>query len=174
MKIVNGIIEGDLLITKDSLSEFINNVPNIKQINGNLELNKLNLDKLPNMSDIIINGDFDCYSNKLVDLIGCPKIIIKSFNCTHNNLISLEGCPNKIGLLFECNFNKNLKTLEFFPESIKYVNFDKEILNEFTYKKLLTLSNKFFEDISPFEGKCLMKNDLEIFMREHKLNKILE
>ena len=105
----------------------------------NLILYKMNLEKLPDLSKVIVNGDFNCYYNKLVtlkgapkevrgnfycdnnkltSLEGAPKIINGDFYCKYNNLISLEGCPKKIGGDFNCNYNQ-LTSLEGAPKEVK-------------------------------------------------------
>ena len=95
-EIKNGIIEGNLDIHRFNLDEFISNLPNIKQINGYLCLDNLNLYKLPDLSNITINGGFDCSNNQLTSLKGCPKQINGSFDCYGNSLKSFEGCTKII------------------------------------------------------------------------------
>ena len=76
MKIENGIVQNKIWSNEQrSFKEFIKNIHYIKQINGNLYLNHANLTELPNLSNIIINGDFFCQNNKLTSLKGCPKVV---------------------------------------------------------------------------------------------------
>ena len=118
LKIENGIILDGLDITSANLDEFVNNLHLIKQINGNLSLSNLNLTELPDLSNIIIKGDFNCYSNQLTSLIGCPTEIRGSLNCFNNQLTSLIGCPPKIGGDFNC-YSNQLTSLIDCPTEIK-------------------------------------------------------
>lgn len=47
---------------------------------------------LPDLSDIIIDGNFNVYYRNLLSLKGCPKIV-ESFECSGNSLTNLEGGP---------------------------------------------------------------------------------
>jgi hypothetical protein len=73
---------------------------------------------LPNLSDVIINGDFTCGHNKLISLEGAPKSVVGNFTCGHSHLTNLEGLPKSIGG-FICAYNDHLINLEGMPESIK-------------------------------------------------------
>jgi hypothetical protein len=40
------------------------------------------------------------------------------FNCSTNKLSSLKGCPNEVGGSFTCSYNRELTTLEYCPEIV--------------------------------------------------------
>ena len=165
LKIENGIIEGNLHLTEDNLSEFINNLTNIKQINGYLWLSNLHLTELPYMSNIIINGHFYCFNNQLTSLIGCPNEIGGVFNCSYNKLTNLIGCTKEINGDFYCHCN-NLTSLEGCPKIIKgEAFFDKDVILS---KEILNLINNLILD----KG-YLNKEDVLSKLREIQLNKIL-
>ena len=74
---------------------------------------------LPNLSDIIVTGDFRCSYNNLTSLEGAPKEVGDWFDCSHNNqLISLEYAPKKVGGSFECSYNDQLTSLEGAPKEV--------------------------------------------------------
>ena len=116
MNIVNGIIEGDLTMNKDGLNILIENLPNIKQINGNLYLVKLGLTELPDMSNIVINGNFTCNNNKLTSLVGLPRVIKGYLDCYKNNITSVEYFPYEIGI--DISFDKQVNLFKFSKEEI--------------------------------------------------------
>ena len=85
---------------------------------GDLNLNSMNLTKLPEMlKDISVDGDFYCGNNNLTSLENCPKTVGGNFNCSINELTSLEFAPSSVGGSFICSFN-NLTSLEGAPKSV--------------------------------------------------------
>ena len=64
-----------------------------------------------------VSGYFNCYSNNLVSLEGCPSEVGGDFNCYSNLLVSLEGCPSEVGGDFNC-INNQLTSLECGPEVV--------------------------------------------------------
>ena len=117
IEINNGIIENDLTITKDVLNEFLDKLSEIKQINGFLYLSHLNLNELPNLSNITINGNFTCSDNKLTTLKNCPNKVNGGFFCHNNCLNSLKFFPQELNGGFYCHYN-NLTTLIGCPNEI--------------------------------------------------------
>ena len=87
---------------------------------GDIWLNDRNLTKLPNLSDIIVTGDFYCHNNELTSLEGAPKEVRGEFYCSDNKLTSLEGSPQKVRSHFNCSTNK-LTTLKGVPTEIRGV-----------------------------------------------------
>ncbi len=66
---------------------------------------------LPNLSNVIVAGDFVCSYDRLQDLTGSPKWVSGSFDCIHNNLTSLGGAPRKAGGDFNCRFCQMLNSV---------------------------------------------------------------
>ncbi len=79
-------------------------------VNGDVNLRNLNLDKIP-LKFNYVYGNFNCSSNYLTSLKDCPRHITGYFNCSYNKLTSLEGGPKTIGNGFDCSYNK-LTSLE--------------------------------------------------------------
>lgn len=52
-----------------------------------------------------VSGDFDCASNDLLSLKGCPVEVGRDFYCNDNVLRSLEFSPLEIGRDFYCYGN---------------------------------------------------------------------
>lgn len=61
--------------------------------------------------------EFDCYRNKLTDLVGGPKIVTFNYGCYYNQLTSLKGAAEEVGGHFDCSENK-LVTLEGGPKKV--------------------------------------------------------
>jgi len=70
------------------------------------------------ISEVTIEGDFDCSHNNLTSLKGAPQTIEGDFNCTYNNLTSLEGAPQTVEGSFYCSSNNNLTSLEGAPQNV--------------------------------------------------------
>ena len=62
-----------------------------------LNLEKMTLDELPEMSTVSINGNLLCYKNNLSNLSGAPYKVAGYCDFSQNPLVSLYGMPRKIG-----------------------------------------------------------------------------
>ena len=98
------------------------NLPDGFVIKDSLDLSKKNLDKLPDLSKVEVEGCFDCSNNKLTSLEGAPQKVMGMFYCSNNKLTSLEGAPKEIGMSFYCSNNK-LTSLKGAPQKV-LVSFD--------------------------------------------------
>ena len=88
-----------------------------KIINGDVNLSKLHLTELFDLSDVEVTGDFYCVSNNLTSLEGAPHTVGGSFFCNSNNLTSLKGAPHTVGESFSC-YNTNLTSLKGAPQTV--------------------------------------------------------
>ena len=86
-------------------------------IEGDLDLENKGLTELPDLSEVVVKGYFDCSNNKLTSLEGAPKTVGRYFSCACNQLTSLEGAPKKVGTWFNCNSNQ-LTSLEGAPQTV--------------------------------------------------------
>ncbi len=68
-------------------------------VNGCVDLDHLNYDKLP-LKFNYINGYFCCDGNKLKSLQGAPKEVTDSFYCENNHLTSLRVPRKKLVVHF--------------------------------------------------------------------------
>lgn len=66
-------------------------------VDGDVNLSERGLDELP-LKFNKVYGNFNCYSNKLISLEGCPKFVGHNFNCSDNKLTSLKYGPEKVGI----------------------------------------------------------------------------
>ena len=85
-------------------------------VDGDVDLNNKKLEKIP-VKFKSIGGYFNCGSNQLTSLEGCPKSVGGHFYCNNNKLTSLDGSPESVGGHFYCNNNK-LTNLEGSPEGV--------------------------------------------------------
>jgi len=89
-----------------------------KVFHGDINIRSQELDRLPDLSDITVDGNFDCTRNNLKDLKGSPKKVTGMFDCWRNDLESLDGCPAEVGSGSDLVFYVQNSVL-FNPEEIK-------------------------------------------------------
>ncbi len=74
-------------------------------IDGDLDLSGMDLEKLPDLSDITVTGSFDCSNNRLISLDGAPRDVGYNFDCHGNCLYTLNGAPSHVDRDFNCSDN---------------------------------------------------------------------
>jgi len=89
--------------------------------NGNVDFRRWGdsdiLIKFSQLEIRTVKGWFDCWSNNLTSLKGCPEKVNGYFFCNDNNLTSLKGCPEIVKGYFDCSRNK-LTSLERGPKKV--------------------------------------------------------
>lgn len=60
---------------------------------------------------------FDCSSNHLRSLTGCPQMVSDAFDCSNNNLDNLLGGPRRVEGYYDCSSNP-LVSLEGAPDHV--------------------------------------------------------
>jgi hypothetical protein len=65
-----------------------------------------------------VSSSFYVEDNKLTTLKGSPKEVGRDFSCAGNELTSLQYGPSIVREVYNCENNKNLISLEFFPDKI--------------------------------------------------------
>ena len=84
-------------------------------VNESINLYNMDNEEFPEYIQFgVVKGDFDCSTNKLTSLRGCPREVEGDFNCGDNELTSLEGAPVECHSFF-C-YNNNLITLKGAPK----------------------------------------------------------
>jgi len=121
---------------------------------GGVDLQNLQLNELPDLSDVEVNCYFHCGFNNLINLVGAPKSVGGNFWCPRNNLTSLIGGPATVDGDYICSSN-DLTSLEGAPKII-HRNFAC-VLNNLT--SLIgapeTVGNNFhcnYNDLTSLEG----------------------
>lgn len=100
----------DTRVAEQFLTE--NKIPFTKQADGFLHakgdiyLSHKGLTELPDLSCVILTGNFKCSGNRLTSLKGAPRSVSFDFDCTNNKLTSLEGGPQGKCSNYSCNQNK--------------------------------------------------------------------
>lgn len=84
---------------------------------GHLDIFNRGLTRLPDLSKVIVKGDFRAQENKLTSLKGSPHSVGGSFLCSYNLLTSLEGAPDTVVDDFWCHGNR-LADLKGAPKSV--------------------------------------------------------
>jgi hypothetical protein len=84
---------------------------------GSIDLQNRELRALPDLSAVIVGGDFLCGRNNLVSLKGAPRVVNGDFACEENELVTLVGGPRTVGGNFICHSNK-LSSLAGAPEDL--------------------------------------------------------
>ncbi len=92
-------------------------IPDGTVCDGDINFDGLGLKVLPDLSNLVVKGRFDCSYNKLTSLEGAPEKVGGDFNCSGNQLTSLEGAPKEVGGHFNCR-NNQLTSLEGAPEKV--------------------------------------------------------
>ncbi len=108
------------------------NLPKDKKLvlNGDLDISDMGLSELPDLSNLIVKGFFDCGKNKLSDLQGSPLQVMEGYCCSVNELTTLKGLSSKVGSL-DCSHNK-LTKLEYLPDVIDDLCLESNCLKDFT------------------------------------------
>ncbi|MEZ0225566.1 MAG: hypothetical protein ACAH83_13505 [Alphaproteobacteria bacterium] len=83
---------------------------------GDLKLTGKTVGKLPDLSNVVVHGKFDCSGCSLDSLEGAPRTV-GDFDCSHNNLQSLRGGPQLVQGHYVCTDN-DLTTLEGVPNVV--------------------------------------------------------
>ncbi len=91
-------------------------------VEGDINISEKSLSDLPDLSCVIVQGNFWCNGNQLTSLKGAPAFVGQSFMCHDNQLTSLSGAPAHVGGHFLCTNNK-LTTLKGAPASIDKIFF---------------------------------------------------
>lgn len=91
-------------------ADYIKNPDGTFEVYGDLKLTGKTVGKLPDFSNVVVHGKFDCSGCSLESLEGCPRQV-GDFDCSHNHLKSLRGGPQIVGNNYICSDN-NLTTLD--------------------------------------------------------------
>jgi len=86
-----------------------------------INLHRLFLEKLPDFSNIQVEGNFYCDGNQLTSLQGAPQTVGFDFDCGYNQLTSLKGAPQTVERIFKCN-NNQLTSLQGAPQTVRGFN----------------------------------------------------
>ena len=86
-------------------------------IKDDLDLDEKDLTELPDLSDVVVEGNFRCSYNHLTSLKGAPKEVSGNFYCYNNQLTTLEGAPKEVSGCFYC-YNNQLTTLDGAPQKV--------------------------------------------------------
>ena len=93
------------------------NLPKGFVVKGDLDLSAMDLESLPDLSSITVNGFFYCSNNKLTSLKGCPQYV-GGFDCSCNEIKSLMYGPVKAAY-YCCSLN-DLQTLNGAPRTTEF------------------------------------------------------
>ena len=94
---------------------------------------------LPDLSDIIVDGDFIIGFRDLTSLKGCPKIVTGKFACDSNHITSLEGGP-RAAFTYSA-FDNKLITLKGAPKYVFIFNVASNNLTTLEHSPLLVGGN---------------------------------
>ena len=83
---------------------------------GNIDIAWKGYTSLPDLSNVVVEGNFHCQNNSLRSLKGVPQIVKGDLNCANNMITSLEYAPRNPGGF--CCDNNRLTTLAGGPVSV--------------------------------------------------------
>ncbi len=110
-------VSGDVLLDNLGLKEIPVKFNIIKGVFICSRNELTNLDAAP-----IKCNSFNCNSNKITSLKGCPQEIKNHFFCEDNKLVNLEGGPKSVGMHYFC-YDNELTSLKGAPRVLKNGNF---------------------------------------------------
>ncbi len=87
------ILNNNLFIIQNDQVYDLNNLAPGFVIEGDLDLSGMKLKKLPDLSEVIVEGDFICSDNELESLRGRPKEIGGDFDFSRNNIQEIKWMP---------------------------------------------------------------------------------
>ena len=100
-----------------------------KIIEGDVNLSRLHLTELFDLSDVEVMSNFRCSMNKLTSLEGSPHTVGGDYDCDKNPLKSLKGIPKYIGGKFfidirlKDNFTEDyIRDLSNIQGNVRYVD----------------------------------------------------
>jgi hypothetical protein len=108
-------------VLRDAKAKYERRPDGTFMVTGALYLGNQGLTQLPDLSKVVVLGDFSCASNKLTSLKGAPATVLGYFFCQDNALTSLEHAPRS-ATGFVCARNC-LSTLQGAPEAVT-IEFD--------------------------------------------------
>ena len=92
---------------------------------GTVDLFGRDLKELPDLSEVVVMGSFDCSHNNLTSLKGAPKEVRGNFICSSNRLVTLCGAPHEVMPgYFNCTDNESLKNLYGAPRCFRLLASD--------------------------------------------------
>lgn len=109
--------EINILCEKYNINKYIINNDLSINVDGDVNLVSQKLTYLP-LNFNIVNGNFDCYNNKLKSLIGSPNNVLYCYDCSGNSLASTQYMPKRIGEYLNLSYNR-LKDIKHIPTDIK-------------------------------------------------------
>ena len=88
-------------------------------IKGDIDWSHRDFEKLPDISESIVYGNFICNScENLTSLERAPNVVCGVFYCGKTNITSLKGAPKEVGGGFYCECCNNLTSLEGAPKEV--------------------------------------------------------
>jgi hypothetical protein len=117
-KIFESNTEIDTICKKYNIVNYTINSDNSVDVDGDVNLWDKKLESIP-LNFNIVNGYFDCGSNQLTSLKGCPVRVGNWFSCYSNELTSLQYSPQYVeNSYFSCRMNK-IESLQYCTELIR-------------------------------------------------------
>jgi hypothetical protein len=154
-------------------------------VQGNIDISHRGYRELPDLSCVILTGNFYCQDNFLTSLKGAPREVQGGFWCYNNQLTSLEYTPQGITGQFICGKNR-LTSMKYAPPEITgdcTCEGNNLASLEYAPKKFFSLQTDFgryakWEDVpehlrtSP-ETKADMANDAVVLREKLRVSKPL-
>ena len=93
-----------------SASDYLTTIPlahqmrrdGLIEVTGTIHISNQNLQELPDLSCVILNGSFFCDGNQLTSLKGIPQSITGHFDCKHNRIDDISHLPrNAASMVFD-------------------------------------------------------------------------
>ena len=105
------------LIQQDGKYYDIFHLPKGFVVKGDLDFLGADITELPNLSDVIVEGRFDCSYTQITSLEGAPQSVGGYFNCRKTHITSLAGAPQNVSFDFDCS-GTHITSLAGAPQSV--------------------------------------------------------
>ena len=108
------IYHKNYILCQDGKYYDLTSFPKDVVIKGSVDLSGMGLKRLPDLSGVVVEGDFICSDNELESLDGSPKTVKGTFDCSGNKIKNILFAPKEIGGDFIFSNNK-IETLANLP-----------------------------------------------------------
>ena len=114
---IKGDVSNTGLIHQDGQYYDMYHLPKGFVVKGRLSFYGQDITELPDLSGVVVEGNFDCSSTPITSLMGAPQSVGGGFYCSYTQITSLEGAPQSVGGSFCCS-GTQITSLEGAPQSV--------------------------------------------------------
>ena len=126
------------LIQQDGQYYDIYHLPEGFVVKGDLNFSDQDITELPDLSSVIVRGNFDCSYTSITSLQGSPKQVDGDFICHSTQITSLHGASERVKGAFDCRWTQ-VTSLEGLSEVTRFrctgTRFTRDEVSDFFEKR---------------------------------------